>query len=180
MLCSHVVFSYSNLFILVLTSALARATPRFSPLLVRHLSTIKVSHEQEQELLVAQRKNRPVSPHLDIYKPQLTWLLSGLHRLTGVGMAGAFYGLTVTYAATSLLSVPFDSASIVTAFASLPFAAKLGAKIAMAYPFAFHFFNGIRHLVWDFGKELTIPGVYRPGYLVLAGTALLGSYFAFF
>lgn len=145
----------------------------------RFTSTIKASHEQEQELLTKQRLYRPVSPHLNIYQPQLTWLLSGLHRITGVAMSGAFYALTVSYAATSLLNIPFSSASIVSAAAALPLVAKLVAKAAMAYPFVFHAANGIRHLVWDFGKQLTIPGVYRTGYAVLAATATFGSYFLF-
>lgn len=162
--------------------ALARAAPlaRIAPLSVRYTSTIKVSHEQENEILIAQRKNRPVSPHLTIYQPQLTWALSGVHRITGVAMAGAFYALTCGYAATSLLSIPFDSATLVSAFAALPVTVKVLAKAGMAFPFAFHGLNGIRHLVWDFGKEMTIPGVYRTGYIVLAGTAVLGSYLAFF
>lgn len=147
---------------------------------MRYTSTIKVSHEQENEILVAQRKNRPVSPHLTIYEPQLTWALSGVHRITGVAMAGAFYALTCGYAATSLLSIPFDSTTLVSTFAALPVAVKVLAKAGMAFPFAFHGLNGIRHLVWDFGKEMTIPGVYRTGYIVLAGTAVLGSYLAFF
>lgn len=111
---------------------------------------------------------------------QLTAVLSSFHRITGVAMAGAFYALTTGFAAAAILPISLDSATIVSAFAALPLAAKVGAKMLMAYPFAFHMFNGIRHLVWDFGKELTIPGVYRTGYLVLAGTALVGSYFAFF
>lgn len=146
----------------------------------RYTSTIKVSHEQENELLVAQRKNRPVSPHLTIYQPQLTWILSSFHRITGVAMAGAFYALTCGYAATSILSIPFDSAAIVSAFAALPVAVKILAKATMAFPFAFHALNGVRHLVWDIGKELTMTGVYRTGYIVMAGTAVLGSYLAFF
>lgn len=50
------------------------------------------------------------------------------------------------------------------------------AKLGFAYLFAFHFGNGIRHLIWDAGKELTLKGVYRTGYSVLALTAVLGSY----
>ncbi|KAK6461728.1 hypothetical protein DFJ63DRAFT_319979 [Scheffersomyces coipomensis] len=146
----------------------------------RSISTIKASHEKEQELLIAQRKNRPESPHLTIYQPQLTWILSSFHRITGVALAGMFYALTCTYAATSILGISFDSASIVGAFATLPFIIKLGAKAAGAYPFAFHIFNGVRHLVWDFGSQLTIPGVYTTGYIVLAATGLLGTYLAFF
>lgn len=142
--------------------------------------TVKVSHEQEQELLIQQRKNRPLSPHLNIYQPQLTWVLSGVHRITGVAMSGAFYALTVTYAASGLLGFPFEASTLVSAFAGLPFAVKLAAKAAMAFPFTFHSLNGVRHLVWDFGKELTIPGVYRTGYVVLALTAVLGTYLTFF
>uniref|UniRef100_A0AC35F770 Uncharacterized protein n=1 Tax=Panagrolaimus sp. PS1159 TaxID=55785 RepID=A0AC35F770_9BILA len=42
------------------------------------------------EYLVRQEKSgRPLSPHLNIYKPQLTWMLSGLHRITGCIMAGS-------------------------------------------------------------------------------------------
>ncbi|ABN65765.1 succinate dehydrogenase [Scheffersomyces stipitis CBS 6054] len=149
-------------------------------LLARSVSTVKASHDQENEILIAQRKNRPVSPHLTIYQPQLTMVLSSFHRITGVAMAGAFYALTCGYAATSILNIPFDASVLVGVFASLPVAVKLSAKALMAYPFAFHFGNGIRHLVWDFGKELSIPGVYRTGYAVLAVTAVFGSYLAFF
>lgn len=147
---------------------------------VRLSSTVKVSHEQEQELLIAQRKNRPVSPHLTIYQPQITMILSSLHRITGVAMAGTFYALTCGYAATSLLGVSFDLGMLVSVFAGLPFAVKLAAKAAMAFPFAFHSFNGIRHLVWDLGKELSIPGVYRTGYIVVGLTALVGTFLTFF
>ncbi|OBA23134.1 cytochrome b560 subunit of succinate dehydrogenase [Metschnikowia bicuspidata var. bicuspidata NRRL YB-4993] len=151
----------------------------FSAVRASSTSTVKVSHDQEQELLVNQRKNRPVSPHLTIYTPQITMVLSGLNRITGVAMAGAFYALTCGYAATSLLSIPFDSAVLVSAFAGLPFAAKLAAKAAMSFPFVFHSLNGVRHLVWDFGKELTISGVNRTGYAVVAATAALGSWMIF-
>jgi len=95
-------------------------------------------------------------------------------------MASAFYATTVAYAATSILSIPFDSATLIGAFAGLPLLAKLAAKSAIAFPLAFHASNGIRHLIWDFGKELSIKGVYRTGYVVLASTAIFGSYFAFF
>lgn len=117
---------------------------------------------------------------MTIYQPQITWMLSGLHRLTGVAMGGAFYAITCTYAATSLLNIPFESGVLVSAFAGLPFAVKLLAKATMVFPFVFHSLNGVRHVVWDFGKELTIAGVYRTGYIVMAGTAILGTWLTFF
>lgn len=147
---------------------------------VRYTGTVKVSEKQEHELLVNQRKNRPISPHLQIYQPQLTWVLSGLHRVTGVAMAGAFYALTCTYAASGILGFPLEASTLVSAFAGLPLFAKIGAKAAMVFPFVYHSLNGVRHLIWDSGKELTLKGVYRTGYAVLAGTALLGTYWTFF
>ena len=46
----------------------------------------------ESELLRQQRKVRPVSPHLEIYQPQITWYLSGIHRITGCALgAGKYY-----------------------------------------------------------------------------------------
>lgn len=95
-------------------------------------------------------------------------------------MAFGFYGLTCTYAATSILGIPLDSASIISAFAGLPLLAKVGVKASMAFPFVFHGFNGLRHIVWDFGSKLTIPGVYQTGYIVLGLTGLVGSYLTFF
>lgn len=146
----------------------------------RGISTVKASHVQEEELLVTQRKNRPTSPHLAIYSKQLTFVMSALHRLTGVAMGGAFYALTCGYAATTLLNIPFDAATLVGAFAGLPLAAKIAAKGVMAYPFVYHAFNGVRHLVWDTARGLTLPGVYRTGYTVIGITVVLGSYLTFF
>lgn len=146
---------------------------------IRNVSSVKASHEEEQAVLINQRKHRPVSPHLQIYKPQVTWVLSGLHRITGVFMAAGLYGLTCGYAATSILNIPFDINSMIAAFGSLPLVVKIGAKASMAFPFAFHCFNGVRHLIWDFGKELTVKGVYRTGYVVLALGGVVGSYLTF-
>lgn len=49
------------------------------------------------EYLVKQEASaRPLSPHLTVYKPQLTWMLSGLHRITGCVMAGSKFFLNVS------------------------------------------------------------------------------------
>ncbi|CAI5756705.1 unnamed protein product [Candida verbasci] len=147
----------------------------------RFISSIhQTTHDEEQNILLNQRKNRPESPHLTIYQPQLTWIMSSFHRITGVAMAGGFYALTCTFAATSLLNIPFDSTSLIGAFTALPIALQYTVKAICAYPFVYHFGNGIRHLIWDMGKELTISGVYRTGYAVLGLTAIVGSYLAFF
>lgn len=147
---------------------------------VRSLNTVTTTHDREQEILVQQRKNRPTSPHLTIYQPQLTWYLSSLHRVTGVLLAGGFYGLTLTYALSSGLGWNLDSNAIQEAFYNLSPITQIGIKAGMVFPFFFHFGNGIRHLVWDSGKELTIKGVYRTGYAVLALATVLGGFYTFF
>ncbi|EGW33239.1 uncharacterized protein SPAPADRAFT_60576 [Spathaspora passalidarum NRRL Y-27907] len=159
--------------------ACANAARLSSLTLLRRISTVKTTHDEAQEILIAQRKNRPGSPHLTIYQPQITWIMSSFHRITGVFMAGGFYLLTCTYGATSILGLPFDSSVLVGAFASLPVVLKVGIKAICAYPFVYHVGNGLRHLVWDFGKALTNDGVYKTGYAVLGATAIIGSYLAF-
>lgn len=46
------------------------------------------SPDAESELLRQQRKVRPISPHLSIYQPQLTWYGSAAHRITGCAIGG--------------------------------------------------------------------------------------------
>lgn len=58
----------------------------------RYFNATRKTQEQcaaaESELLRQQRKVRPVSPHLSIYQPQITWYLSGAHRVTGAAVGG--------------------------------------------------------------------------------------------
>ncbi|KAF8425544.1 succinate dehydrogenase cytochrome b subunit family protein [Tirmania nivea] len=131
-----------------------------------------VSAEQAQAILKEQRLKRPVSPHLSIYQPQLTWYLSSLNRLTGVALSGGTYLFALGYLASPYLGWHLESATLAAAFGALPLAAKLGVKAVVAAPFSFHCWNGIRHLVWDTGKFLDLKGVYATGYTVLGLTAL--------
>ncbi|KAH0606291.1 uncharacterized protein H6S33_003952 [Morchella sextelata] len=138
-----------------------------------------VTQDQAYSILVAQRKLRPVSPHLTIYQPQLTWYLSALNRITGVALSGGIYVFALAYLAAPTFGLHLESATIAAAFGSLPVAAKVGIKAAVALPFTFHSWNGIRHLLWDTGKALDIKGVYRTGYVVLGLTTLSTVYLAF-
>lgn len=104
-----------------------------------------------QKILNAQRELRPTSPHLDIYQPQLTWYLSGLHRITGVAVGGLFYLGALAYAFHPLYPV-IDSAHAIELIHNLPYWLKATGKVALAFPLTFHSFNGVRHLMWDLGK----------------------------
>lgn len=133
----------------------------------RALSTVKVSSADGESILVAQRKNRPVSPHLQIYQPQLTAILSGLHRISGVALSVGVYGVGAAFGFGLV-----DSASLIDFYTQLPAIAKWSLKTLAALPFSFHAWNGIRHLIWDAGYLVNITGVYKTGYTVLGLTAI--------
>ncbi|XP_046669628.1 succinate dehydrogenase cytochrome b556 subunit-like [Homalodisca vitripennis] len=120
------------------------------------------------------RLKRPLSPHLLIYKPQLTSMLSITHRMTGCALS--VYALT--FAALSLS--PGNFPHMVEAVQSMHIPAPIifFGKMILSLPVAYHLCNGVRHLVWDFGKALTIKDVYTTGYAICGGTALLTIFFA--
>lgn len=125
-----------------------------------------------QEILVKQRGNRPVSPHLSIYRPQVSWILSSAHRITGVALSSAFYVFGLSYLAAPYMGFEMSSGALVSTFASLPIFMKIGLKTIASVPFTFHAFNGIRHLMWDMTVMLNNKGVIRSGYAVLGATAI--------
>ena len=65
------------------------------------------------------------------------------------------------------------------AFGSLPVVVKVLMKFGIAIPFTFHSFNGVRHLIWDTGRELSNKGVQRTGYTVIGLTLLSSGILAF-
>ncbi|KAI1000551.1 hypothetical protein K3495_g7642 [Podosphaera aphanis] len=119
------------------------------------------------DTLIAQRKNRPTSPHLQIYRPQITWYLSALNRITGCTISGGFYVFGAAYLVSPLFGWHLDSATLATVFGALPLAIKLGLKTLVALPFTFHSINGIRHLSWDMGKAFSNQAVIRTGWTVV-------------
>jgi succinate dehydrogenase / fumarate reductase cytochrome b subunit len=97
------------------------------------------------------------------YRPQLTSMLSITHRATGVllGLAGAPLLLLWIIAVSR---GPESLESLYASLGSLP--GKL-LSIALLFSLSFHFFNGIRHLIWDTGRMLKIETAYRAGWTVL-------------
>jgi len=111
---------------------------------------------------------RPLSPHLQVYKPQLTTMLSITHRATGAALA-----VGTLFLVGWLWSAAYD----IRCFEALSgfFNKTLGQLMLFGWSFAFYFHlcNGIRHLFWDIGKGFELPAVYRSGYIVLVSTCLL-------
>ncbi|EED18042.1 succinate dehydrogenase cytochrome b560 subunit [Talaromyces stipitatus ATCC 10500] len=119
------------------------------------------------KILAQQRLKRPVSPHLSIYRPQITWYASGLHRITGSIASGGLYVFATAYLVAPVFGWHLESASIAAAFGALPFAAKFLVKLGLALPVTFHSFNGVRHLLWDTGRFLTNKQVIQTGWTVV-------------
>ena len=61
------------------------------------------------------------------------------------------YVFGAAYLVSPLFGWHLDVVSMAAAFGSLPIAAKVGIKTAIAFPFAYHSLNGLRHLAWDTG-----------------------------
>lgn len=104
----------------------------------------------------------PLSPHLQIYKPQLTSVLSILHRISGIGFVG---GLIVTCLWLYSLSSGQSSYSCFCSWLE-PVFVKIGFYGILACVY-YHFLNGIRYLVWSLGKGYDLKTVYTSGWTVV-------------
>lgn len=109
---------------------------------------------------------RPLSPHLQVYKPQMTMVMSITHRATGM-----FLGVGAFVLMAWLLAVAGDGGGF-ERFNG--FAASVPGMLLMAtlvFSLVYHLFNGIRHLLWDVGWGFEIPQMYASGWVVLGLTA---------
>ncbi|NDY94845.1 succinate dehydrogenase, cytochrome b556 subunit [Wenzhouxiangella limi] len=106
--------------------------------------------------------NRPISPHLQVYRPQLTSVLSISHRISGVLLS---IGLVLVVAwLLALAAGPERFAALSGFLASVPVLLVLVAWTAALF---YHLLNGIRHLLWDAGWLLDLRGAYASGWTVV-------------
>jgi succinate dehydrogenase / fumarate reductase cytochrome b subunit len=106
---------------------------------------------------------RPLSPHLQVYRPQLTSVMSILHRATGIALSvGALY---------LVIWVVFASASPRTYAMFQSFNVSIVGRIVLGgwlFSAFYHLCNGIRHLFWDAGYGFELKDAYRSGWIVVA------------
>ena len=119
-------------------------------------------------LIPMNAQNRPISPHLQIYRPQLTSVLSITHRATGVALAVGT--LLLSYWLIALAGGPESYAAAQSLINSV-----LGQLVLVAFTFAvfYHLCNGIRHLFWDAGYGFELETAYASGRAVIVVSILL-------
>lgn len=118
---------------------------------------------------------RPLSPHLQVYRWQITMLMSILHRASGVVLSFGAFGL-----AWWLLAVAQGGDAYAQAGALLASPLGLLALAVFCLALVYHLLNGIRHLLWDAGWGFEIPELYRSGYTVAVLTVVLTAAIWFF
>lgn len=109
---------------------------------------------------------RPLSPHLQVYRPQISSTLSIMHRITGVVLSAGAVLLSLWLAAAATSAGAFSLAQALVD-------SILGMIILFGFTLAlfFHFCNGIRHLLWDAGYGFDLPTMHRTGIATLIASA---------
>ena len=111
---------------------------------------------------------RPLSPHLQIYRWQITMVLSILHRMTGVALGGGAVLLTWWLVAAAAAPEAFAAAKAVLG-------SWFGRAVLLGFTWAFfyHLCNGVRHLAWDAGWGFDLKTMTRSGWAVVGASAAL-------
>ncbi len=114
------------------------------------------------------RGNRPLSPHITVYRPQWTSVVSILHRMTGVGMTLGAVLVVWWFLAAATGPEAFATADdfLTSWFGHL-------ILLGLTWALCFHFLNGIRHLWWDTGNGFELGQVELSGKIVAAGSIVL-------
>ena len=124
--------------------------------------------KKERDMADVKRAERPLSPHLQVYRPQLTSITSILTRITGnaliVGIVLAVWWLLA--AATSPDYFATANAVVTSWFGDLVFTLSLWAVW-------YHYLAGLRHLYWDTGRGLDIQTAEKLGLACIGGSVVL-------
>jgi succinate dehydrogenase cytochrome b subunit len=113
-------------------------------------------------------RQRPLSPHLQIYTPQINMVMSIVHRITGVAL---YFGtLLLAWWLIAAATGPEYFAYVNSLFGSF-----LGELILFGYTWALlhHMLGGIRHFIWDTGRGFEIDTVKKLSWATLIGSVVL-------
>ncbi len=112
--------------------------------------------------------NRPLSPHMQVYRPQLTSVMSISHRISGILLSLGM--VVVVLWLLALASGPEAFERINTVLAT---PIGLIAMLVWTFSLFYHLLNGIRHLLWDAGWLLDLRGAYASGWIVLVASVVM-------
>lgn len=113
-------------------------------------------------------KERPLSPHIGIYRWPITMVTSILHRASGIGLA---FGLIALVAWLMSVASGPESYLYFSTFMSSPFGRLM--LVAWTLAFSYHLANGIRHLFWDAGYGFEKARANATAWTVLAAAVVL-------
>ncbi|MFQ6551490.1 succinate dehydrogenase, cytochrome b556 subunit [Aestuariibius insulae] len=114
------------------------------------------------------RGNRPLSPHLSIYKPQMTSMTSIFVRLTGNALLVSALMIVWWFLAASSGPEAFETAD---AFLRSWFGDLV--LFLSVWALWYHTLGGLRHLIWDNGYGLDLKSSYTMGYVMIGGSVVL-------
>ena len=116
----------------------------------------------------AAKRDRPLSPNIQIYRPQLTSVLSIVNRITGVTLS--IYAVALVVWLVAAATGPWTYATVQAATAT-----RIGQIALLGCTFAFflHLCGGIRHLVWDTVHGFELRSIYISGWTVVAASVVL-------
>ena len=121
------------------------------------------------------KEKLPLSPHLQIYKPQITSLLSIAHRITGFGLNLALILLSLWIISFAMGSVYYDY------FISLfnVFFVKI-IVFFIVLGISYHALNGIRHILWDFGLLISNKAAFLSGLTIIISSIVLSIFISIY
>lgn len=117
---------------------------------------------------MSQTADKPLSPHLQVYRPQITTVLSIAHRFAGICLSLGAAVLAIWLIAAA---VGEDAFAVVNG----QLGAWYGQVLLFAWTFAlfYHLCNGIRHLAWDVGWGFELKTAYITGYITIFAAVVL-------
>lgn len=118
------------------------------------------------------KTERPLSPHLSVYRWPITMTLSILHRMTGVALSIGLVVFVAWLQATALGAAAYETAAGLLE--------SLAGRVLLAgftVAFFFHLANGIRHLVWDLGLGFELRQARASAWAVVVATVLMSGAF---
>lgn len=118
------------------------------------------------------KDERPLSPHLTIYRWPISMTMSILHRITGVALAVGFIAYVFWLEAIAFEAVSYDLFNGIMR-------SVIGqiALLGWLFSFFFHLSNGIRHLIWDTGHMFENRQADISAWLVLVAAVVLTAFY---